>query len=283
MNEAAMNESAVCQLCPHHCRLFEGQIGFCGARQAKDGAVQPINYGKITSIALDPVEKKPLAYYYPGSKILSVGSFGCNMACPFCQNHHIARRRAGELPVREFRPADLIALAVAEKRRGNIGIAFTYNEPLIAFEFVLDTARLAQAEDLKIVLVTNGQINEPYLKDLLPYVSAWNIDLKAFSEETYRRLGGDLQTTLRTIELATALAHVEVTTLVVPGISDSAEEMHAEANFLAKINPSIPLHLSRYFPSYRYSEPATAKSKMRELKAIAEQYLERVRLGNMPE
>lgn len=200
-----------------------------------------------------------------------------------CQNHHIARRRAGELPVREFRPADLIALAVAEKRRGNIGIAFTYNEPLIAFEFVLDTARLAQAEDLKIVLVTNGQINEPYLKDLLPYVSAWNIDLKAFSEETYRRLGGDLQTTLRTIELATALAHVEVTTLVVPGISDSAEEMHAEANFLAKINPSIPLHLSRYFPSYRYSEPATAKSKMRELKAIAEQYLERVRLGNMPE
>lgn len=281
MNEAAMNESAVCPLCPRHCPLSEGQIGFCGARQAKDGVVKSINYGKITSLALDPIEKKPLVYYYPGSMILSVGSFGCNMACPFCQNHHIARRGAVELYVREFPPEDLIAMAAAERRRGNIGIAFTYNEPLIAFEFILDTARLAQAKDLKIILVTNGQINAPCLKELLPYVSAWNIDLKAFSEETYRRLGGDLQTTLRTIELAAAAAHVEVTTLVVPGISDSAEDMRAEAKFLADISPSIPLHLSRYFPSYRYSKPATAKSKMLELKGIAEQYLERVCLGNM--
>ncbi len=278
-----MNESARCQLCPRRCLLSEGQVGFCGARRAEGGAVQPLNYGKITSLALDPIEKKPLAYYYPGSMILSVGSFGCNMACPFCQNHHIARRKIGELPVREIHPEDLIALGGAEKRRGNIGLAFTYNEPLIAFEFVLDTAKLAQAEDLKIVLVTNGQINEPYMKELLPYVSAWNIDLKAFSEETYRRLGGDFKTTLRTIESAAAVAHVEVTTLIVPGISDSAEEMNTEARFLAEISPSIPLHLSRYFPSYRYSEPATARSKMLELKAIAEQYLDRVRLGNMIE
>ncbi len=278
-----MNESALCPLCPRHCKLSEGQIGFCGARQAKDGAVQPINYGQITALALDPIEKKPLAYYYPGSMILSVGSFGCNMACPFCQNHHIARSKRDDIPVREFRPEDLITLAEAEKRRGNIGLAFTYNEPLIAFEFVLDTAGLARAEGLEIVLVSNGQISEPYLKELLPYVSAWNIDLKSFSEEGYRRLGGDFQTTLRSIELASAAAHVEVTTLVVPGISDSAEEMRAEAEFLAEISPSIPLHLSRYFPSYRYSEPATAKSKMFELKGIAEQYLERVRLGNMME
>lgn len=278
-----MNESARCLLCPRRCRLSEGQIGFCGARQVKDGAVQPINYGIITSLALDPIEKKPLAYYYPGSMILSVGSFGCNMACPFCQNHHIAGCRKEELSVQEVHPEDLIALAEREKRRDNIGLAFTYNEPLIAFEFVLHTAKLAQAEGLKIVLVTNGQINEPYLKELLPYISAWNIDLKAFSEESYRKLGGDFQTTLRTIELASAVAHVEVTTLVVPGISDSAEEMREEAKFLAELNPSIPLHLSRYFPSYRYTEPATAKSKMRELKGIAEQYLERVRLGNMVE
>lgn len=276
-----MSEVTCCLLCPHCCQLSEGQIGFCGARQAKDGVVQPINYGKITSIALDPIEKKPLFYYYPGSMILSVGSFGCNMSCPFCQNYRLARSKREEIPAREVHPEDLIALAGAEKQWGNIGIAFTYNEPLIAFEFVLDTAKLAQAEDLKIVLVTNGQINEPYLKELLPYVSAWNIDLKAFSEETYRRLGGDLQTTLRTIELASATAHVEVTTLVVPGISDSAEEMQEEAEFLAGISPSIPLHLSRYFPSYQYTEPATAESKMRELKEIAEQHLERVRLGNI--
>jgi len=185
--------------------------------------------------------------------------------------------------VREVRPEDLISLAKTEKRRGNIGIAFTYNEPLIAFEFVLHTAKLARAEDLKTVLVTNGQVSEPYLKELLPYISAWNIDLKAFSEEGYRRLGGDFKTTLRTIETAFGAAHVEVTTLVVPGISDSAEEMKAEAEFLSNLSPFIPLHLSRYFPSYRYTEPATSRSKMIELKEIAERYLERVRFGNMAE
>lgn len=276
-----MNEPIRCLLCPRRCQLSEGQVGFCGARQLEDGVVQPLNYGKITSLALDPIEKKPLAYYHPGSMILSVGSFGCNMACPFCQNHHIAQRRREEVPVRVIRPEELIAFAKAEKKRGNIGLAFTYNEPLIAFEFVLDTAKSAQKDDLKIVLVTNGQINEPYLEELLPYVSAWNIDLKAFSEATYRKLGGDFRTTLRTIESAAAVAHVEVTTLVVPGISDSTEEMHEEAKFLAGLNPSIPLHLSRYFPAYKYSEPATEKSKMWELKAVAEQYLKRVRLGNM--
>ncbi len=278
-----MNKPTRCLLCPRHCLLAEGQIGFCGGRQAKDGLIRPINYGKITSLALDPIEKKPLYYYYPGSMILSVGSFGCNMACPFCQNYEISSGKREKLPVREVRPEDLIALARAQKRWGNIGLAFTYNEPLIAFEFVLDTAKLAQTEGLEIVLVTNGQINEPYLKELLPYVSAWNIDLKAFSEEDYRRLGGDFQTTLRTIELAAAVAHVEVTTLVVPGISDRAEDMRAEAKFLAETSPSIPLHLSRYFPSYRYTEPATSKNKMRELKGIAERYLERVHLGNMLE
>ncbi len=278
-----MNKSIRCLLCPRHCLLAEGQIGFCGGRRAEDGMIQPINYGKITSLALDPIEKKPLSYYYPGSMILSVGSFGCNMACPFCQNYEISSGKREKLPVQQVRPEELIALANAHKRWGNIGLAFTYNEPLIAFEFVLDTAKLAQAEGLKVVLVTNGQINEPYLKELLPYVAAWNIDLKAFSEDNYRRLGGDFQTTLRTIELTAAVAHVEVTTLVVPGISDSAEEMQAEAKFLAEISPSIPLHLSRYFPSYRYTEPATEKSKMRELKGIAERYLERVHLGNMPE
>jgi pyruvate formate lyase activating enzyme len=276
-----MSEPITCQLCPHYCKLNEGQIGFCGARQAKSGEVQPLNYGKITSLALDPIEKKPLAYYHPGSMILSVGSFGCNMVCPFCQNYHISDRKRKQHRVHDITPEQLTALAKSEKNRGNIGVAFTYNEPLIAFEFILDTAKLVKTEDLKIVVVTNGQINEPFLKELLPYVSAWNIDLKSFSETTYKKLGGSLRTVLRTIELAQAAAHVEITTLVVPGISDNEDEMREEAKYLAALNPNIPLHLSRYFPCYKYTEPATDITKMYALKGIAEQYLNRVRLGNM--
>lgn len=276
-----MNKQVTCQLCPHYCKLSEGQIGFCGARQVKSGQIISLNYGKITALALDPIEKKPLAYFHPGSMILSVGSFGCNMACPFCQNYSIATRKREEVRIKDITPGQLIELAQAEKTRGNIGIAFTYNEPLIAFDFILDTAKSAQTEDLEIVIVSNGQINEPYLKQLLPYVSAWNIDLKSFSETGYRKLGGDLNTVLKTIELTQAVAHVEITTLVVPGISDDRDEMRAQAKYLASLNPDIPLHLSRYFPCYKYTEPATDKNIIRELKEIAEQYLNRVSLGNM--
>ena len=276
-----MNNRVTCHLCPHYCKLNEGQIGFCGARQAESGQVISLNYGKITALALDPIEKKPLAYFHPGSMILSVGSFGCNMSCPFCQNYSIATRKKDQVRIRDISPEQLIKLAQVEKKRGNIGIAFTYNEPLIAFDFILDTAKLAETEDLEIVIVSNGQINEPYLKQLLPYVSAWNIDLKSFSETGYRKLGGDLNTVLKTIELIQAAAHVEITTLVVPGISDDQEEMRAQAEYLASLDPNMPLHLSRYFPCYKYTEPATDKMKIRELKQIAEQYLNRVRLGNM--
>lgn len=276
-----MNDFVTCQLCPHYCKLSEGQIGFCGARQAQFGEVQPLNYGKITSLALDPIEKKPLAYYHPGSMILSVGSFGCNMTCPFCQNYHISDRKIDQLTIQDITSEELITLAKTKRKRGNIGIAFTYNEPLIAFEFILDTAKLAQAEDLKIVIVTNGQINEPYLKELLPYVSAWNIDLKTFSETTYRKLGGYFDTVLRTIELTQTVSHVEITTLIVPGISDSMDEMKEEAKYLASIDPNLPLHLSRYFPHHKFTEPATDILKMLKLKEIAKRYLNRVRLGNV--
>ena len=276
-----MNDRVTCRLCPHYCKLSEGQTGFCGARKAESGKIISLNYGKITALALDPIEKKPLAYFHPGSMILSVGSFGCNMSCPFCQNYSIATRKREQVQIQDITPKQLIELAQVEKARGNIGIAFTYNEPLIAFDFILDTAKLAQTEDLKIVIVSNGQINQPYLEQLFPYVSAWNIDLKSFSETGYRKLGGDLKTVLKTIELTQAVAHVEVTTLVVPGISDDQEEMRAQAKYLASFNPNLPLHLSRYFPCYKYTEPATDKMIIKELKKVAEQYLNRVRLGNM--
>lgn len=276
-----MNNKAVCRLCPHCCSLNENQIGYCGARVASGGEVKPLNYGKITSLALDPIEKKPLAYFRSGSNILSVGSFGCNMSCPFCQNYEIAKGNLDSVFVKEITPDQLVELAQAEKSNGNIGIAFTYNEPLIAFEFILDTAKIAVQEELEIVIVSNGQINQPYLKQLLPYVSAWNIDLKCFSEAGYRKLGGYFETVLNTIKLVQESAHVEITTLIVPGLSDNPLEMQAEVEFLAGLDPDIPLHLTRYFPDYKYSEPATEISTMLELKEIANQYLNRVRLGNI--
>ncbi|MDI9490508.1 MAG: AmmeMemoRadiSam system radical SAM enzyme [Bacillota bacterium] len=276
-----MNDKVTCQLCPHYCKLGESQIGFCGARKAVQGEVRSLNYGKITSLALDPIEKKPLAYFRPGSYILSVGSFGCNMACPFCQNYEIAKGNLDSVYVRDMTPEELVQLAIAEKKRGNIGLAFTYNEPLIAFEFILDTAKIARQVDLEIVIVSNGQINEPYLEQLLPYVTAWNVDLKCFSQEGYQRIGGHFETVLRTIELTQKSAHLELTTLIVPGLSDDPDEMKAEAEFLAKLDPDLPLHLSRYFPCYKYFEPATDKNLIRELKKIAEQSLNRVSLGNM--
>jgi pyruvate formate lyase activating enzyme len=276
-----MNDKVTCQLCPHYCKLGESQIGFCGARKAVQGEVRSLNYGKITSLALDPIEKKPLAYFRPGSYILSVGSFGCNMACPFCQNYEIAKGNLDSVYVRDMTPEELVQLAIAEKKRGNIGLAFTYNEPLIAFEFILDTAKIARQVDLEIVIVSNGQINEPYLEQLLPYVTAWNVDLKCFSQEGYQRIGGHFETVLRTIELTQKSAHLEITTLIVPGLSDDPDEMKAEAEFLAKLDPELPLHLSRYFPCYKYFEPATDKNLIRELKKIAEQSLNRVSLGNM--
>lgn len=276
-----MNNAKICGLCPRNCKLSEGALGFCKARKNIEGKIISINYGKLLSIALDPIEKKPLNRFRPGTWILSVGSFGCNMNCCFCQNHEIARAGESDYKSRELSPAELTELAKIERVRGNIGIAFTYNEPLVGFEYVLDTAIEAKQAGLETVLVTNGQINEEYLRDLLPHISAWNIDLKCFSEEGYRKLGGDFNTTLKTIELASGGSHVEVTTLVVPGISDNIDEFNAEARFLSNLNKDMPLHLSRYFPRYRYNEKPTDLKLLYEMKKIAEEHLNYVYLGNV--
>lgn len=275
------DRAAVCSVCWRHCRIREGQLGWCGARTVRDGRVIPDNYGKLTSLALDPIEKKPLSFFHPGTMILSAGSYGCNMACPFCQNFEIAREKGAGRYSRMFSPDELVERALAYRSRGNIGIAFTYNEPLVGYEFIRDTARLARKENLEAVVVTNGQIEEEPLRELLPLISAWNIDLKAFTEEGYKKLGGRLQETLRTIRLTQEVSHVEVTTLVVPGLSDGEEDMKREAEFLASLDPALPLHLSRYFPCYQYDVPATPKETLFRLKGIAGDYLERVLLGNV--
>ncbi len=273
---------SVCPVCPHHCRLAEGALGRCRARANRNGNVVSVNYGKVTSIALDPIEKKPLAFFLPGSKVLSVGSFGCNLSCPFCQNHDIAQAGEKDIPeVYTVTPEKILSIALDEVASGNIGVAYTYNEALVGYEFVRDTAKLVHENGLKNVLVTNGCCELPVLEKILPYIDAMNIDLKGFRPEIYEKLGGDLETVKNFIRRSTEESLIEITSLIVPGLNDSPEDMEEEAKWIASIDPDIPLHITRYFPRFRYREPATDIRLMHELRSIAEKHLNRVLLGNI--
>lgn len=271
-----------CQLCPHHCKLAEGQAGYCRARRNEGGVVRSLNYGQVTSLALDPIEKKPLYHFYPGTVILSVGSFGCNMRCPFCQNYSISQDD-GQAVQGYLAPEKLLELAVgAQKQHGSIGVAFTYNEPLLSYEYLLDAAPLLQAAGQKVVLVSNGQIEAEPLRKLLPLLDGANIDLKAFNPATYQWMGGSLAAAKRTIEMmAAAGVHLEVTTLVIPGKNDSTEEFAAETGWLAGINPEIPLYLSRYFPRYQCAIEMTPLATLQKMQKVAQERLHYVYLGNV--
>ena len=271
----------ICELCFHRCNLSEGQTGFCRARACRGGKIVPLNYGKVTSLALDPIEKKPLRRFRPGSKILSVGSFGCNLRCPFCQNHEISMSGDGELETAEVSPEALADKALELRLYGNIGVAYTYNEPLVGYEYVRDCAALVHERGMVNVLVTNGTIEEALWRELLPLIDAINIDLKGFTSEWYGRLGGDLETVKRSITLAAEQCHVEVTTLLVPGENDRAEEIRELAQWLAAISPKIPLHLSRFFPRYRMTDrPPTPAEQVFRLAEAAREYLSYVYTGN---
>ena len=246
--------SVTCPVCFHHCRLEEGQTGRCKVRIAQNGASIPLNYGKITSLALDPIEKKPLKKFFPGSKILSVGSFGCNLTCPFCQNHAISMKGPGEVEYRVILPDEAARMALQEIPQGNIGLAYTYNEPLICYEYVRDTAIETKRLGMKNVIVTNGCFTESTALSVLPHTDALNIDLKSFCTDTYKKLGGDLETVKKFIILAHEYAHVELTTLIVPGLNDTTEEMEALSAWIASVDPAIPLHISRFFPAWKMSD-----------------------------
>nr|WP_325305715.1 AmmeMemoRadiSam system radical SAM enzyme [uncultured Oscillibacter sp.] len=270
-----------CELCFHHCALDEGQTGLCRARACQDGKIGSLNYGKLTSLALDPIEKKPLRRFHPGSLILSVGSFGCNLRCPFCQNHEISMAGDSGIQTVEVSPEQLAAKAAELVPHGNIGVAYTYNEPLISYEYVQDCASLVHEQGMVNVLVTNGTVEEEPWRALLPLIDAANIDLKGFTPAWYRRLGGDLETVKRSIALAAERCHVEVTTLLIPGENDSEEEIRELARWLASISSEIPLHLSRFFPRYRMLDrPPTPVEQVSRLAETARRYLSYVYTGN---
>ena len=278
---------AECGVCFRHCRIGEGELGFCGARTCLDGRVVPANYGKITSLALDPMEKKPLNRFYPGSRILSAGSYGCNLRCPFCQNYEIswseqAWKYAAE--AQQVSPEELAETAAYYRNRGNIGVAFTYNEPLIGYEYVLDTAKLIKPTGMKTVLVTNGTAQLTVLEELAPYVDAMNIDLKGFTDRYYRDiLKGDRKMVTDFITEAAKVCHVELTTLIVPGENDSDEEMRELSTWIAglKNGREIPLHISRFFPRFHMNDrAATDVGLVYHLADVARGRLRYVYTGN---
>ena len=269
-----------CGLCFHHCELEEGQVGACRARTNRAGKIICLNYGKITALALDPIEKKPLRRFRPGTRVLSVGSFGCNLHCPFCQNAGIAAAGA-EIPARDCPPEVLVQEALRLRSRGGIGVAYTYNEPLVGYEYVRDCAALVREAGMYNVLVTNGTAEERSWLELLRLIDAVNIDLKGFAEDWYRRLGGDLETVKRSIALAAGRCHVEVTTLIVPGENDSEAEMQALSGWLASVSPEIPLHVSRFFPRYRMTDrQPTPVETVYRLADAAREKLKYVYTGN---
>ena len=278
-------EQVLCDVCPKFCKLREGQIGFCRARSNIGGKIVPINYGQATSLALDPIEKKPLMRFCPGTYILSYGSYGCNLRCPYCQNASISMAGPDNCPHRLITPEGLTDLAVdlSKQEPGNIGVAFTYNEPTVCFEFIRDTSKLLHEAGLKSVVVTNGGLVRKYADELLPHVDALNIDLKGFSNEFYRYVKGEFDTVKVFINAAVEhKCHVDLTTLVIPTKNDDPEEIGREVEWIASISPEIPLHLSRFFPRYKVDDlPPTPAETIYRLKDIAEKKLKYVYTGNL--
>jgi pyruvate formate lyase activating enzyme len=280
---------AKCHVCFRHCSIEEGVIGFCGARTVKDGKVVAFNYGKVSGLALDPIEKKPLNNFFPGSYILSVGSFGCNLRCPFCQNHDISWSKEARIYAENAEcvsPKELVKVALDTRDKGNIGIAFTYNEPLVGYEFVRDSAKLAKEHGLKTVLVSNGTAELPVLDEIAPYIDAMNIDIKGFTDEYYDKLlGGNRKQVMEFIEEAVRHCHVELTTLIIPGENDSEEEMRELSGWVKELElangKNIPLHITRFFPRFKMTDrDATDVRKVYRLAEIAREKLEIVYTGN---
>jgi len=265
-----------CNLCFHKCLLNPGQVGLCLGRKNIEGVLYAINYGKTTSLAIDPIEKKPLYHFYPGTDILSIAPNGCNLQCPFCQNAEISQM---EIPTTDITPEGLVELC---KRYHSFGVAYTYSEPLIWYEFLLDAGKAIHNAGLKNVLVTNGIIEEEPFKKLIPLIDGLNIDLKSIREDFYRKIvKGDLNSVLRTIKIAHKASHIELTNLLITGINDSDSDIEALIDWVYNLDPEIPLHFSRYFPHYKMSNPPTPEERLEFAYRKAKEKLHYVYVGNI--
>ena len=266
-----------CRVCPHECIIAEGRTGICLCRKNVGGRLRPMNYARVTSAGMDPIEKKPLYHFHPGKDILSLGTWGCNFKCDFCQNWQISQQEAS---TQHLPPAEAVETA---RRHGSVGIAYTYNEPTIWYEYVLDTARLARKAGLVNVLVTNGHINAAPLERLLEVVDAMNIDLKAFTEAFYaRHCKGRLAPVLETARTAAKRCHVETTTLLIPGENDSEEELTQLRDWIVEnLGPDSPTHLSAYFPRHKLRAPATPLESLTRGRDILSERLDYVYIGNV--
>lgn len=272
-----LNEKIKCTLCPHNCLISEGKLGICKQRKNINGRLISLNYSKISSLGIDPIEKKPLYHFMEGTKTLSLGSLGCNLSCDFCQNYRIAK---GEAYYENIEPEEAVQKALDNNMPS---ISFTYNEPTIWYEYVLETAKLAKEKDLKTICVTNGFINPEPLKRVLEYIDAFNVDLKGFDSNFYKNLcGGRLEPVLNSIKIIKEKAHLEVTTLVVGGKKGNVEDVEDIIKWISDLDRKIPLHLSRYFPAYKMKEPPTEVGIILDLKKLGEKYLDNIYIGNVP-
>ncbi len=272
-----------CTLCPHLCTLAEGQTGICHVRRNHQGSLVTDVYGKACCLRFDPIEKKPLYHFFPGSMILSVGSVGCNLRCKFCQNWEISQTCAEDYPyLKDVTIGEIVSMT--GDRHDNCGIAYTYNEPAVWFEFMLDIAREAKNAGLKNVMITNGYINATPLSELLDYMDAFNVDLKGFHNDFYMQVtGGRLQPVLDTVKMVRKHGkHLELTHLVVTGLNDDPAGFEEMVRWIGgELGPDTPLHLSRYFPNFEMENRATPLPRLLELYELASHYLNYVYLGNV--
>jgi len=272
-----------CTLCPHHCILTEGKSGICMVRRNVGGKIKSLSFGIVSGTALDPIEKKPLYHYYPGSKIFSVGSVGCNLKCNYCQNWQISQSCNGDQIEGTLLTSDEI-VKKAQQYPDNIGIAYTYNEPVVWIEFMKDIAEKVHNHRMKNVMVSNGFINQEPLEDLLRVIDAFNIDLKAFTDDFYRNMtGGFLNPVLETLKSIRAYGrHLELTTLIIPGKNDQVEKFSEMIDWIEQeLGNDTVLHLSRYFPRYKQTLAATPEPLLLDLYEVARKKLNYVYLGNL--
>ena len=266
-----------CQLCPNFCKIGDGERGICGVKKNINNKLYSLVYNKVCSLHIDPVEKKPLFHFKPGTDALSIATAGCNLKCKFCQNWSISQI---ESPTEFITPENLVALAL---KYNSVGVSYTYTEPLMWYEYVLDTAKLAKEKKLVNVLVTNGYINQKPLLELLPMIDSLNIDLKSMNQDFYKKVcKGKLEVVLKSIELSLAKKrHVELTYLIIPGLNDAGEELNKFVSWVADLSDLVPVHFSRYFPAYKADFPPTPVETMKKAFQIAKRKLKYVYTGNI--